>query len=164
MNIVQFFKDLVGSFNENQKCGECWVFKAPFSEAGMNASNFTQEETCCTKLFLTNYSYQSVFSRSQTTSLQKAGYCDYTFTLYVVKDSNLGTNVFNEEPNHEECESLWNIILNPLMECLGCGTEIDLCELGYDFDILRWVMSPVVYKHDSNYSGWRIDGTFRENK
>ena len=164
MNILQFFKDVETSFNENSKCGECWVFKSPLSEAGMNASKFTEEESCCVKMFLTYYNYQSGFVRSPTTQLQQTGYCDYYFTLYVVKDSNLGINVLNEEPGHEEIQSLWSTILSPLMDCLGCGNEFDLCDLGYNFDILRWSMNPVILKHDSNYTGWKIDGTFRQYK
>lgn len=172
MNLLKFFEDLTSSFNGNSdlvspvapKCGLCWVFQAPLSEAGMNAAEFEEGQECCTKIFLTYYNYQSGFVKSGTTGLEKTGFCDYFFTIYVVQSGPLGVNVDKEQPGHALTESIWATVLTPLMDCLGCGNEFDLCDLGYDFDIMRWSMTPVILKHDENYSGWKIDGTFRQFK
>lgn len=164
MNIVEFFKKVETSFNEDNKCGECWSFKAPLSESGLNAVNLKPDETCCVKMIMTYYKYSAGYVKSNITPLQKTGYCDYIFTLYVVKETELGVNVYNEEPDHPIDESLYEEILKPLENCLGCGHEFDLCELGYDFDIFKWEMEPALLLGDYNWVGWKISGIFREYK
>ena len=164
MNIIDFFRDVVEDFNSTQKCGECWSFKAPLSESGMNSTKLSDDELCCVKLFLTSYKYESGFQKNNLTGLQKKGWCDYVFTIYAVKETNLGINVDQEQPGFEIDESLYETILRPIENCLGCSNEFDLCELGYDFDIFKWSMTPTLLKGDMNYVGWKIDAIFREYK
>lgn len=162
MDVIKFFEDVETKFNAEQKCGECWVFKAPMSESGMNATKLAKDEICCIKMFMTAYSYSSGYVRNNATGLQRTGYCDYIFTLHVVKEHELGINVYEEQPGHDIDESIWRTVLRPIEQCLGCGHEFDLCALGYDFDIIKWNMVPVIFAGDNNYVGWRIDAIFRE--
>ena len=162
MNIDKFFRDVVQQFNDTNKCGRCWAFFSPLSESGMNATKLEDDEVCCTKIFMTYYKYSSGYARNQNTGLQKTGFCDYIFTLYVVEETELGQNVDKEQPGHDIMESLKNKILIPLEECLGCGNEFDLCELDYDFDIFKWDMEAVILKGDNNYTGWKVNAIFRE--
>ncbi|MGL5233831.1 MAG: hypothetical protein ACRC8Z_03615, partial [Empedobacter falsenii] len=59
-------------------------------------------------------------------------------------------------------DSIWKTVIEPLQNCLGCGNELDLCELGYDFEITKWDMEIVKKYEDSNYAGWKINGIFRQ--
>ena len=162
MNVIKFFKEVAERYNDEDKCGFCWSFKAPLSESGLNKTELTEEEQCCLQLFITDYETDPGETIDERTGLSKKKYCDHIFTLYVVKPSDIGLNVYNEIPGHPISESLWETILEPIQNCIGCGNEFDLCEMGYDFDILRWKMKAVQFKEDYNYTGWRILGVFRQ--
>ncbi len=161
MDIIKFFKDLATKWNEQKKCGFCWSFEAPLSESGMNATEISED--CCIQLFVTEYETDTGYSYNEKTNIPNGKHCDHIFSLYVVKPSNLGINTFSEIKGHPISESLWETILKPLKNCIGCGNEIDLCDMGFNFNILRWKMSVVKFKEDCNYVGWKIIGVFREN-
>lgn len=159
MDIVSFFKDIATRWNEEQKCGFCWSFSAPLSESGMNVS-ITQDK-CCMHLFITHISYTHGYNTHPVTRLKTIEWCDCHFTLYVVNQQNLGINTYNEIPNHPITESHWVKTLQPLLSCLGCGNEIDLCNFPGRLEITKWQMDTVLNHHDHNYTGWRINGTIR---
>lgn len=96
------------------------------------------------------------------TGLKNREWTDHIFTLFAVQQSNLGINTYNEQPLHPITESLWNTHLKPIQDCLGNGKELELCEIGYPFEIVRWDMEVVQRFEDQNYTGWKIAGTFRE--
>lgn len=163
MNIVSFFQELSDRWNSEHKCGFCWSFSAPLSNSGMNMIVAKDSECCCVHLFLThirtNYGYKNA-----PTGLQTIEWSDTHFTLYTVVQSSLGVNMYNEIPNHAIDESLWKNILEPLENCLRCGNELDLCEMGYHFEITKWDKETVILQGDNNYTGWKINGTFRNYK
>lgn len=160
MNIVKFFQDLADRWNADQKCGFCWSFSAPLSEDRMNAT--IKDEACCVHLFLTDMEDICDSKEGSASYLNSLEWFDVNFTIYAVQPTNLGINTYNEIPNHSTDESLWDTIIQPLRNCLSCGNEIDLCDLGYDFKIKKWRAKPILLHHDSNYTGLRINGTFRQ--
>ena len=163
MNVINFFKDLAQSWDEQSKCGSCWKFGAPLSESGLNKSISKPEEACCTHLFVTSYRIGSQYRYNGTTGLQNYEAADHSFVLYAVQQvTDIGQNVYNEIPDSLVDDGLWAKIQEPLLGCLGSGRELELCELGYDFDITSWIMETVMLKEDQNWTGWRITGTFRE--
>lgn len=162
MNLVKFFQELSDRWTQEKKCGFCWSFSAPLSESGMNTA--INKEICCVHLFLTQIENIHGYKINDLTGLKSLEWCDFNFVLYAVKDSNIGINVYDEIPNHPIDESLWKTILEPLNNCLGCGNELDLCELGYDFEIIKWQMQTSILEMDNNYTGWKIFGTFRHYK
>lgn len=161
MNVIDFFKTVAEKWNTENRCGFCWTFGAPLSEFGMNESRLTFSDQCCVQMFVTEYETDTTYQFSEL-NLPNKKFCDHIFSIYVVQPSNLGINTFNEIKGHDISESLWETILKPIQNCIGCGNEFDLCELGYDFNIIRWKMSVVKFKEDQNYTGWRIMGIFRE--
>ena len=163
LNAVTFFKELAESWKAANKCGNCWSFGAPLTEAGMNTQQPQSGSECCVHLILTKYRVGSTYKYNDTTKLQNYEACNHNFTLYaVVQRSDTGQNVFNEIEGHPISESLWTEVHEPLLDCLGCGREMDLCALGYDFDIISWDMEAVIFKEDQNWTGWKITGSFRE--
>ena len=162
MNIINFFKDLATNWNANSKCGECWSFSASLSDSGMNATESTEENKCCVHLFVTYYKTSSGYTKSQNTGQINRSWCDHIFVLFAVKHSDISLNIYNEQPFYPIEESLWKTHLEPLQNCFGNGNEIDLCALSYDFEITKWDMEIVKKYEDSNFTGWKISGTFRE--
>ncbi|MDV4026519.1 hypothetical protein CMT52_19515 [Elizabethkingia anophelis] len=162
MNIVQFFKDASEKWDLENKCGFCWTFGAPLSESGMNASEPKDEDKCCVHLFITHYKTSSSYTKNPNTGLKNREWCDHLFVMYAVQHSDIGTNIYNEQPFYPIDESLWKTKVEPIQNCLGCGNELDLCELGYEFEILKWEMEVVTKYEDMNYSGWKIAGIFRQ--
>lgn len=162
MDIVQFFKDLTAKYNAEEKCGFCWEFGAPLSESGMNKQQIDQDRACCVHLYLTDYSERSEYRYNGQTGLNNYEACLMDFTAYVGQQrEDIGQNTYNEIGGHPVEEGLWAEVYKPLRDCLGCGRELYLCELGYDFDITKWNMKKIIFKDDKNFTGWRIDGTFR---
>lgn len=163
MNVINFFEDLAVLWNSTQKCGTCWTFGAPLTEPGLNATIPRPTEECCTHLMVTNYAIGSQYRFSGSTNLQNYEACDHTFTLYAVQQrTDIGQQVFREIPGHPIDSGLWKQVHEPLLGCLGCGRELELCTLGYDFDITSWRMETVIFKEDQNWTGWKITATFRE--
>ncbi len=161
MNLVRFFEQLARKYNDIQKCGFCWTFGSPLSNSGMNATQSERGKECCVHLFLINYEIQHGFNRSPQTGLKTVEYCDHYFELKVVKHTNLGVNTFNEQPYHEISESLWSEVLEPLQNCLGCGSVLDTCD--NPFEVMDWKMSVIQREMDDNYTGWKIKGRFRNS-
>lgn len=162
LDLVSFFKDLAELWTAQEKCGSCWSFGAPLTEAGANKQQPADGQECCIHLILTNYRLISGYRYSPETSLQNYESCDHSFTLYaVMQRSDIGQNVFNEIAGHPISSSLWAEVQSKISGCLGCGRELSLCELGYDFDIVSWMMESVFFKEDQNWTGWKITGTFR---
>lgn len=162
MNAIKFFEDLTVRWQDESKCGECWTFGAPLGEGEMNAFQSTPGKECCVHLFVTNYKTSSSYTKDSGTGLKNREWTDHIFTLFVVKQSDISLNIYNEQPFHPIIESLWKSIIEPLQDCLGNGNELDLCELGYDFEIFKWDMEVVKKYEDSNYTGWKINGIFRQ--
>lgn len=162
LNVIKFFQEVANRWNEENKCDFCWTFGAPLSLAGMNSSVQAQDSVCCNHLFVTDYEVSPGYSKHDLTQQINRKWCDHIFTLYVVQQANLGFNVYNEQIGHPIDESLWKTKLEPLLDCLGCGNEFDLCEMGYQFEIFKWNMKTIIYKEDANYTGWRILGIFRQ--
>lgn len=160
MNIIDFFQAKTLVFNSENKCGFCWSFGAPLSESGMNSSKPANNAECCLHLFVTYYKTSSSFTRNSMTSLKNREWTDHIFTLFAVQNANLGTNTYNEQPLHPISESMWSTHLKPIQECLGNGNELVICE---PFELIRWDMEVVQRFEDQNYTGWKINGTFREN-
>lgn len=165
MDLVQFFQDLADKYAADKKCGLCWSFGAPLSESGLNKQEITQENVCCVQMFLTDYSIGSEYRYSQRTELLNFERCLHNFTLYVVQQvDDTGISTYNEITGHPISQSLWQTVYKPILDCLGCGKELYLCELGYDFDIIKWALKKVHLRGDRNLTGWKIDGTFRTKK
>lgn len=168
MNLVKFFREAAKRWNDESRCGICWRFGAPLSVNSMNNYIVRSGDECCTHLFLTRYSNQTIDSRNPNTNLINGRTCNHAFDLYcVVQRDSMGTMIDNEIPDYDslsddEKAGLWDEVLEKLLGCIGCGMEFDLCEMGYDFNITSWRLEPAIYEQDFNWCGWKISGTFAQ--
>lgn len=163
MDIVEFWKDQVDLWNEQNKCGLCWEFSAPLVTSQINIVQ--QEETCCVNVFLTDIRFREVKNRNTTTGLMIGKSCVWTFSLYVLKKENLGVNNYNEIKDHPIEESKWDTIFKPIIDCLGCDNILDTCELLGVTNVNVDMASDAVLIHnylDANYNGWKLNYTFTQ--
>lgn len=177
MDIVNFWRDVVSDFNitkdENgnpteegsTKCGFCWFFGAPLSGSAANAQNTPEGSECCVHLLVTETSKNSVKGYSGRTGLLNSQFDDYTFTILVARQDDIGTNMYNEQLDHEIPEGKWASVLRPLQECLDGNGELErlFCDiLGEQLRITSWRMRIKKNYQDQNFTGWEIFGTFRK--
>lgn len=162
MDIVEFWKDQVGLWNEQNKCGLCWEFAAPLVSSQIN---IVQEETCCVNVFLTDIRFREVKNRNATTGLITGKSCVWTFSLYVLKKENLGVNNYNEIKDHPVEESKWETIFKPIIDCLGCDNILDTCEILGVTNVNVDMNQDAILIHnylDANYNGWKLNYTFTQ--
>lgn len=159
MDIVDFWKQQIDKWNEDEKCGMCWNFSAPLFE---NASNIQQtSESCCTYVFLTNIKRVKNF-RTYPTGMTDVDSCDYSFNLHVIRKGDLGTNNYNEIRGYAVADGRYNEIYKPIADCLDCDLQLDFCEfLGVNINEISWVETMEQAYLDNNYFGWRIAANFR---
>ena len=158
MNIVKLFRSIEQDLNEDQKCGFCWEFSAPFFED--IANTIIESEPCCVQLRLIDYSQNKV--NTYVNGFPSNNYVDYNFTLQAIKQSELGRNMDNEQKIHPLDQSKWELIYNPLRECLSDDQFVKWCEyLGLQVEVTRWNFTMLVNYSDNNYDGWKIQASIR---
>lgn len=155
MTAISFLEKLVNKWDEEQFCNDCWAFSVPMSMDRMNAYIPEQGKECCYTMFVTSHVLTPAieFLRDGRT---RHLYCDEILTLYIVKGTNMGVNAYNEEPGHDINESLYRLIWEPLADCLGCGTELTVCETWAKYSMTSWTMEATnTLINDANYVGYR---------
>lgn len=154
MNIVEHFKEKVTQWNAEQKCGFCFEFGAPLDESTLNKQ---QTENCCVNVFITDISMRSGYSNKEGFNGSKVlKSCFYSFNLWFLVKSDLGTNNYNEILGHSIEESKWETIFNPLLECFGCG--VNVCESADNFAGYTRYGASLVHNNTSNvYDGIKVN-------
>jgi len=164
MDIVNFWKEQVNIWNEQNKCGLCWEFSAPLVNSQINT---VQKDTpCCVQVFITDITFNETLVRNSTTGLTTSKTCVDRFTLWVLIESPLGVNNYNEIKGHPIDESKWSEIYLPLKECLGCENILDTCEILNQTNVnVDLINATLVHNYlDQSYSGWKINYTFTQVK
>lgn len=161
MDIVNFWKQQVDIWKEEERCGFCWEFDAPLTDASVNYSQ--NDLRCCTYLYLTDIEQSYVPKYSESTGLKTNEQENITFSLYVVRRGDLSTNNYQEMKDYPVSESNWVKIYEPLKECVSKDYILDFCKiLGLKIDITQWKMTLVNKEFDNNYIGWKIRANFRQ--
>lgn len=162
MNIVEFWKNQTEIWNEEEKCGFCWVFGGATTQSGIEEYQTREEEKCCVHVFITDDGFEDKISYKipPFPSVEK---CQDFFNLWILYPSNIGVNDYKEIPNHPVEESTEETILTPLKDCVNCKLFLDMCEAaGYLFEIVKWQGFKVRNFTSNNYTGWRINAIFQE--
>ena len=162
MNIVDFWKEQVNIWNENNKCGLCWEFSAPLVNSQINT--IQKETPCCVQVFITDITFNETLIRNSVTGLTTSKTCVDRFTLWALVESPLGVNNYNEIKGHPIDESKWSEIYLPLKECLGCENILDTCEILNQTNVnVDLTNATLVHNYlDQSYSGWKIQYTFTQ--
>lgn len=162
MDIVNFWKEQVNIWNEQNKCGLCWEFSAPLVNSQINTVQ--KEAPCCVQVFITDITFNETLVRNSVTGLTTSKTCIDRFTLWALIESPLGVNNYNEIKGHPIDESKWSEIYLPLKECLGCENILDTCEILNQTNVnVDLTNATLVHNYlDQSYSGWRIQYTFTQ--
>lgn len=161
-DVIGAISNAVTQWNTESKCGFCWEFTNPMRESDLN-EYVIKGENCCVVVAVTDYRFSCTAPMNRTTGLIQLGSETFAFNLHVLKPSNVGLNVYNEQSNHDIEESKWGTILKPLADCLACN-PISFCEyLGYELETVRWDASQRIDWLDNNYDGWSISVQLRKN-
>lgn len=156
IDIVEIWSKTVKKFNDDNKCGFCWEFHAPLTNDKANWQQF--ENPCCVQVMLTDVSISDkpVYHNDFRTADSK---CRYKFTLRILLSGKMGTNSFNEIPDHPIDKSLWRSIYFPLLDCLGCEGFLKLCEFDYRLrpKIIGWDRTLEHNYTDENLYGLKIN-------
>lgn len=158
IDIVKAFSDIVKHWNKNKRCGWCWEYEAPLRESDLNESEPKNDE-CCTRVFLTNYriSHNVVYHPSGYVRRRDI---NHSLTLRIVRQDDIGLNVYEEQEGHPLSESKWATILNPIRECVNFA---DVCtSLGFGLHIVSENWSILIDEYDMNYTGWKVDLVIKE--
>lgn len=161
MDIVNFWKEQVNIWNNDNKCGLCWEFSAPLVNSQINT---VQKDTpCCVQVFITDITFRENIVRAST-GLTTSHTCIDTFTLWALVESPLGVNNYNEIKGHPIDESKWSEIYLPLKECLGCENILDTCEILNQTNVnVDLTNATLVHNYlDQSYSGWKISYVFTQ--
>ena len=156
MDIVAFWKKQVDTWNAQNKCGLCWEFSAPLVASQIN---IVQNEKCCVNVFLTDVKFREEKVFDAVTGLITSKKCVWNFTLHALIKENLGVNNYNEIKGHPVEESKWNTIFYPIINCLGCDSLLNICDVQYS----QSGDAVLIHNYlDENYNGWRINYTFTQ--
>lgn len=161
MNPIRFFEKQIEKWNEDNLCDQCYFFSAPLKREAINLQQIREEHKCCVQVMLTDLISNCIKDYNTTTGLLVNRINEYSFNLYILIPSKLGMNNFNEIKGHDEDESKWSKILEPLLECFLCSDVLDCEILGYPIEVPRWQMNSELNLQNNNYDGWRISATFR---
>ena len=153
--IVQAFEDLIAIYNNEERCGFCWEFEAPYRISDMNES-IKKSDDCCVRVFLINRRGNDNNFRPNVNNVQVSRITEIA-TLYFLIYDDIGTNVHKEIPDHPVSESKHERILKPLLNCI---LDLDFCEVNEDIVITSKSWSSEIDYLADNYTGWRVDINF----
>jgi hypothetical protein len=159
MQVLEFFENLVEQWNEEQKCGFCWNFYAAGRSDYSNIIQFTDDNKCCVNVILLAFG-SKLIKKQNYDGLISEEYCAKYFELLVGIPSSLDIQFYNENPDIDKSESKYSLYIKPLLDCLGCGIDIECNESG--FDLLEWSNELVLNYQDYNIDGLRIKGSFKD--
>lgn len=157
MDIVNFWEEQIDIFNTENKCGFCWEFFAPLFQSKIN---IVQSDNCCVKVFLTDLNYSKNNQYNSQTGFLQNEVCEYNYNLHVVIPNKLGTNNYNEIKGYDTNESNYTKILQPLTNCFGCDSILEYCK--NEMQIPKWNLSYIENFQDMNYTGLKINITFKK--
>lgn len=164
MNFIELFQKQIEKYNADQKCGYCWFFSAPLTESAANIQQLRDDAKCCVQVMYlqdrqaafsvqTNYDERTTFIRDR--------FCTENLRLLFVLPDELGKNNYNEIDGHPVNEGRWEDLMT-LKDCIGCGFQIDFCELiGVQWQVVKWEGFQRILYLDNNYIGYEVNVTLR---
>lgn len=149
--------DLFDKWNDEDKCGFCWKFVRTFNDH-YNAKGTTNiykpvsDDKCCVHAFLEGYNISNFKEVDNAFGMTEIKYCDYKLHFKIVKQSDF------EKTKADETGCVNNVyddVVKPIIECLGCEFEQDLCSVlnGQTGIAFNESMKPIFNFGDENWSG-----------
>jgi hypothetical protein len=154
--MIDFFENLISQWNEEEKCDLCWRF---FGAGRSDYSNLITHDSCCVAVVLENFGSRYGYSRNKY-DINEKEYCEDWFELIVGVPSSLDLSFYNEISDDFKDTSKYKQYIQPIIDCIGCGIDIECNEQGYE--VMEWSWSLVLNYQDYNLDGIRIKGRLRK--
>jgi hypothetical protein len=154
--MIDFFENLISQWNEEEQCGLCWRF---FGAGRSDYSNLITHDSCCVAVVLENFGSRYGYTRNQY-DINTKEYCEEWFDLIVGVPSSLDLSFYNEISDDFKDTSKYKQYIQPIIDCIGCGIDIECNQEGYE--VMEWSWSLVLNYQDYNLDGIRIKGRLRK--
>jgi hypothetical protein len=154
--MIDFFENLISEWNEEEKCGLCWRF---FGAGRSDYSNLITHDSCCVAVILNAFGSRYGYSRNKY-EINERQYCEDWFELIVGIPSTLDLSFYNEISDDFKDDSKYKQYIQPIINCIGCGIDIECNEQGYE--VIEWGWELVLNYQDYNIDGIRIKGKLRK--
>jgi len=154
--MIDFFENLVLEWNDESKCGLCWQF---YAAGRKDYSNLITHDGCCVAVILTNFGSRYGYTRNNY-DINTKEYCDEWFDLVVGVPSTLDISFYNEISEEFKDSSKYKRYIEPIINCIGCGIDIECNQSGYE--VMDWSWELVLNYQDYNIDGIRIKGKLRK--
>lgn len=162
-NIIQ---NLFDAWDDNEKCGYCWKLVRTLDDHIQGTTNIYKpvtDDLCCVHAFLKGINYSNGKEVNNVFGYSTIQYCDYKLHFYIAKQTK-----FNGAKADElGCDdNIYNDVIKPLMDCLECEFETDLCEIaeGETVTTLNESYKPLFSFGDENWAGLDYYVTIRVYK
>jgi hypothetical protein len=154
--MIDFFEQLISDWNNQDKCGLCWKF---FGGGRSDYSNLITHDSCCVAVILNGFGFKYGHSRNKYDVNEKE-YCEDWFELIVGVPSSLDLSFYNEISDDFKYDSKYKRYIQPIINCIGCGIDIECNQEGYE--VMEWGWELVLNYQDCNIDGIRIKGKLRK--
>lgn len=162
MNIIDFWKKQIEIWNEENKCGFCWVFSGATTLSGIEEYQIREDSKCCVHVFITDDRYRQQ-NNYNTPPFISSKLCSTTYTIWFLVSSKLGVMNHMEVRGQDSLTSIEETIITPLNECITCDLILDECEaMGYLFEVPNWQSEKVRHFTSHEFAGLKITTTFQE--
>lgn len=163
--INQILKNLFEKWNTDQKCGKCWVFVKTFNDHINGITNLyspKEDDKCCTHIFLEGLTIKSNKKINDITGIATVTHCDYYLHFKIVEQSDFQMQK-GDELKYDE--SIYSKHVEPLMECISCNFEDDVCGMFEGTGVVfNEETKPYFSGGDANWAGLDYRVTVREYK
>lgn len=166
MNLIQEIGKLIESFNQQNKCGLCWVYKPGGRSDYFNNIKLLPGEECCVYVAVMDISANGGYTSNQYGVTRN--YTDWRFKMFFGIPSSLDIQFYNENEAYPVGEGKWERYINPLLCCLNDGADFDLCGMvnceggAQTVEIHQWVSKVVMNYRDYNMDGVEVTAVFRQ--
>lgn len=163
-DIVELWRSIMQTYQEEFKCDFCWKFYAPLTELKLNTirdilvelGSGESEDACCVHVFLLRNQpddFSSTPNYSRFTTIADIVSTE-NYVVYFLIKSKEGLNNYNELPGYSIDESRHATIFKPLRECIDISILTDLCLLG---QVTSYRGSYIYDYQDEQYYGLKVN-------
>lgn len=166
MDIVNAISKEIDKFNDEARCGLCWVFVPSGRSDYFNTVKLRDGSECCVYVAMLDLQLRSGYEVRNDFVTKR--YCDWTVQLFAGIPSRLDLQYYNENPDHPASEGKYEKYIKHIFDCFGCSCfELDLCEIenckgDTTVEVTSWQLRQRLNYQDLNLDGALITGTFRE--
>ena len=151
----EILNNLFEQWNDDEKCGYCWKLVRTLDDHTQGTTNIYKpvtDDLCCIHAFLKGFTQTNSKEINNTYGTTEIKYCDYKLHFYIAKQTEF-TKAKADELGCDE--SIYNDVIKPLMDCLDCELESDLCRVseGQTVITLNESAKPLFSFGDENWAG-----------